>query len=392
MSLPKIALITPMAVERPIGGWQMRLRQLSEVLGRVAPGRVATWDMGAAAPTDTSWLPDCASVCPDNDPAAGLRRAWDRRPVWIRPSLIGQERRLLAWLDHVRPTHAVVVHPHGTPLLPHLRARGIRTFVDCHNVESDLARDLVAIAGSPAERAQAWIRWRLIVDRERRHFPLADELWVPSEGDLDRTRSLVSGGVRVRCVPNAIDVGAYEPCEPTTSHDAAFPADFIYPPNVVAAARCVADVWPSVTARVHDARLLLLGRDTDGAAARLARPPEVVATGEVPDTRPFLCAAGVVLVPILQGSGTRFKIIEALALGRPVVTTPLGCAGLAVRDGEHLFVRELEDFAPAIVTCLEDPEHGRRMGEAGRRLVATAYSWERTTEELSAALLTASTG
>ena len=102
---------------------------------------------------------------------------------------------------------------------------------------------------------------------------------------------------------------------------------------------------------------------------------DVLATGLVPDTQPYFRAAGVVAVPILQGSGTRFKILEALALGRPVVTTPLGTEGLAVRDGEHLLIRELNDFPEAIISLLSDPSRGRELGRSGRQLVETEYSW-----------------
>jgi glycosyltransferase involved in cell wall biosynthesis len=102
----------------------------------------------------------------------------------------------------------------------------------------------------------------------------------------------------------------------------------------------------------------------------------VITTGEVPDVRASLRDAGVVVVPVLHGSGTRFKILEALALARPVVSTPLGAEGLDIRDGEHLLIREIDQFPEAIIRLLRDPELGRRLGQAGRCVVEEQYSWE----------------
>src|SRR6185437_14800217 len=116
-------------------------------------------------------------------------------------------------------------------------------------------------------------------------------------------------------------------------------------------------VLPIVQREIRDARLVLLGRDPDEAAKRLERHPDVVATGEVPDTRPYLQRAGVVVVPILNGSGTRYKILEALALGLPVVSTPLGAEGLDVHDGEHLLIRNIDEFSDAILSILREPDH-----------------------------------
>ena len=90
---------------------------------------------------------------------------------------------------------------------------------------------------------------------------------------------------------------------------------------------------PIVREAVPDARLILAGSDPFGLAQRLTRPPQVVATGEISDMRPEFARAAVVVVPVLNGGGTRFKILEALALQRPVISTPRGCEGLLVQAG-----------------------------------------------------------
>jgi glycosyltransferase involved in cell wall biosynthesis len=99
--------------------------------------------------------------------------------------------------------------------------------------------------------------------------------------------------------------------------------------------------------------------------------------------RPYLSSAEVAVVPLLIGSGTRLKILEALAMRRAVVSTSIGCEGLSVVPGEHLVVADQpEAFAQAVVTLMNEPELRKKFGNAGRELVEAAYSWERCGTQL----------
>ena len=101
------------------------------------------------------------------------------------------------------------------------------------------------------------------------------------------------------------------------------------------------------------------------------------ATGEVPDIRPYLRRAAVVVVPIRMGSGTRLKVVEGLALGKALVSTTVGHEGVEVRDGEHLLIGDTaEAFAKRIGELFDDPALGERLGRAGRELMEREYSWE----------------
>jgi polysaccharide biosynthesis protein PslH len=99
-------------------------------------------------------------------------------------------------------------------------------------------------------------------------------------------------------------------------------------------------------------------------------------TGAVPDVRPFLAEAAVVVAPLRMGGGTRVKILEAMAMGRPIVSTSVGCEGLDVRDSQHLLIADTShDMADKIVGLLCDQTRGEALGWEGRRLVETAYDW-----------------
>jgi glycosyltransferase involved in cell wall biosynthesis len=110
-------------------------------------------------------------------------------------------------------------------------------------------------------------------------------------------------------------------------------------------------------------------------------------TGEVEDVRPYVRDAAVYIVPLRVGGGTRLKIFEAMAMGKAVVSTSIGAEGLPVRDGENILLAdEGGDFARKIVNLLRDPATRNRLGQAGRRLVESEYSWSSVAERFDSIL------
>lgn len=155
-----------------------------------------------------------------------------------------------------------------------------------------------------------------------------------------------------------------------------------YRPNVDAVNFLVDEVLPLVRSERPDVGLAVVGRGSAGALDDLRRRG-VEATGEVPDVRPWLARAEVVVVPIRTGSGTRLKVVEGLAMGKPMVSTTVGCEGVDVRDGEHLLIGDsAQDFAKNVLRLLEEPELGGQLGRAGRELMEREYSWKRAGELL----------
>lgn len=398
----KIALITPQYVHKPTIGFQLRLYQIQMILERIAPGRVIIWSTRqATAINRNNPLPAEPSIDlqPDSlsrkaqstlrDIAALALHAWP----WFTVRMLGpQTEPLLAWIDREHPTHAVVDHPDGTELVPTLTQRGIKVFINCHNVDSDLTRQMIKLVGSTSEQFAWLLRWRTIKRKEKLFFPLATEVWVPSEIDVKRQYNVSSKRAQIRAVPNALDMRCYAPRPDNGSHDIVLAGDFGYAPNMVGARILRDQVLPVVRQAVPDARLILVGRDRYGLARALQHDPDVIVTGEVPDTQPYLRGAGVIAVPILQGGGTRYKILEALALALPVVSTPLGAEGLDVQDGEHLLMRDIDQFAEAIVSILLSPALGRELGRKGRQLVETKYSWEVVEKIMRMSLMPSSDG
>ncbi|MGH8002274.1 MAG: glycosyltransferase family 4 protein, partial [Brasilonema sp.] len=106
--------------------------------------------------------------------------------------------------------------------------------------------------------------------------------------------------------------------------------------------------------------------------------PGIIVTGRVPDMRPYLADASVIVVPLLQGGGTRFKILEAFAAGCPVVSTAKGAEGLKVVDGEHLLIRnEVTELVEGVSQIWSEPSLGKRLAGSAYELVKAEYDWER---------------
>ncbi|HEX4714858.1 MAG TPA: glycosyltransferase family 4 protein, partial [Ktedonobacteraceae bacterium] len=145
--------------------------------------------------------------------------------------------------------------------------------------------------------------------------------------------------------------------------------------------------WPLIRARIPSATWQIVGKNPMPEVLQLANVPGVTVTGEVSDTRLYLATASVAIAPLRIGSGTRLKILEAFAMQKAVVSSSIGCEGLAVEAGQHLLVADQpEAFAEAVIALLQQPEKRRELGRAGRALVETAYSWEQCGKHLLQAI------
>ena len=167
-----------------------------------------------------------------------------------------------------------------------------------------------------------------------------------------------------------------------------FPAQFSYPPNAVAAVWLARELLPLLEQRFADAEIVLAGGQPTQEMIELASAARTITlTGPVPDIRPHLAAAAAMAVPLFQGGGTRFKVLEAFASGLPVVSTAKAVEGLAVQPDEHFLQAEApRGFADALERLWTDPRESARIVQAGLRLVRERYSWEAAAREMKAGL------
>jgi glycosyltransferase involved in cell wall biosynthesis len=178
-------------------------------------------------------------------------------------------------------------------------------------------------------------------------------------------------------VMNSVDTGYFRPSGAQTDPDElVFTGLMRYRPNVDAVCHFVRSTLPLIQRVRPNTRLTIVGAGPSPEVLRLAGP-DVRVTGSVPDVRPFLARAAVVVVPIRAGGGTRFKIAEGLAMGKAVVSTTIGAEGIGVRHGEHLLLADdPAAFAEEVVRALEDRTLAQLLGAAGRRFAERHLSWD----------------
>jgi len=141
-------------------------------------------------------------------------------------------------------------------------------------------------------------------------------------------------------------------------------------------------VMPRLLRLKPSAKFVVVGQGAPDSLLRLA-DANVEFTGAVPDVRPYVARAAVVIAPLRVGSGTRLKILEALAMGKPVVTTTIGCEGLSVVNGEHLMVADdPQSFAETVARLMSDRKLATELGRSGRALIERDYSWSVVVQQL----------
>jgi glycosyltransferase involved in cell wall biosynthesis len=259
-----------------------------------------------------------------------------------------------------------------------LRAHAERLILNLHNVESALARTHAA-----ATRGLASLAFRRFAKAyaalETQWLPKFDTVLVTSEADRARVCHPHTV-VYPNALPHACRNGGYE------SHCLVFSGNLAYHPNVEAVRWFHKTVWPRILARIPDLTWRLVGRNPHAVEAIIKGDRSVHVTGAVDDSLEEIRQAKLCVVPIISGSGTRFKILEAWAAGRAVVSTALGAEGLDARPGKHLLIANSPAaFSGTVLAALESLELRRTLGSAGRALYEQNYTWPQAWKALERA-------
>ena len=281
-------------------------------------------------------------------------------------------------------TSCDVVQIEGTVLGGLSVPSAVGVILDEHNIDYEVFERMCEGERSLIRRMYNHWEYKRVRRFEQQCWTRVDGCIVTSEREEPIVQS-IAPNIATAVVPNAVDLKYFLP-----SRDAVEPNSVVfngtlgYRPNIDAAYHLADEVWPLVLERCPDAKLTIVGRASDADRRRLTRPG-VVVTGEVSDIRPYLQHAAVVAVPVRMGGGTRLKVVEGLAMGKAMVSTTVGCEGVAVRDGEHLLIGDgAAEFAARILECFANPKLRDRLGAAGRRLTEEEYSWDLAGERLDA--------
>ena len=217
----------------------------------------------------------------------------------------------------------------------------VRTILNHHNVESHLMARRSRIERNVLKRAYYTMEARKLRTYEARCCGDFDVNFAVSDSD----RALLSEAIpadRIAVIPNGVDVDYFtpEPCEPA-ERSLVFVGGMNWYPNRDAVLHLRREIWPMLTREIPDISLTIVGAQPPEEVTALAREDgRVRITGFVDDVRPYLRRAMIYVCPMRDGGGTRLKILDALAMGKPIVSTTLGCEGISVEPGKHVLLAD----------------------------------------------------
>jgi len=260
---------------------------------------------------------------------------------------------------------------------------------DDHNAEYVLQRSAFR---SDVRRPARWhaalysfVQWQKLARYERGVMRAHDAVAAVSQTDA-RALQLLAPGLAVHVVPNGVDTDEFAPAlagvlgqvagAALAAADLVFTGKMDYRPNVDAVLWFADEILPRVRAEVPAARFVVVGQQPHARLAPLAAREGVLLTGRVADVKPYIAAAAVYVAPLRMGGGTRLKVLQAMSLAKPIVSTTLGCDGLSIRHGREALLADTPgDFAAAVVRLLREPALGRTLGAQARALAVAQYDW-----------------
>ncbi len=304
--------------------------------------------------------------------AAAVRQTMEREAyevVWVH--YLSSVRFLEGWWEKLDPK----------PLL----------VLDQHNLYSTFWESFIRRSGNPL------IRWFGTLEKiksqalQSRWFPRFDLIAAVSQQDLEDSRSYLSEGeADFHLAPNGVDLDYFSPRRDkstNTKPGVIFTGSMDATMNQQAVFWFRNQVWETIKNQLPDCQYMIVGRNPSPSVIQLTKEEDIMVTGTVPDVREYFDRADAAVIPIHLGGGTKLKILEALAMEVPVVSTTGGARGVAVQNGVHCWLADAPDqFAARVIEVLREPRQSREMARAGRQLVEERYSWNSILSSLETAL------
>ena len=388
----RILLLTPSLPYPPIWGFGIRVYQLVRELSRRHQVTLLTY--GREGETPAAEAENIAALCavgaavhvvPPACPPGGKRaaqalsllspRSYQTSALWSS-AMQDAVTRLLAG------SAFDLIQVESSQMAGFEFGGQVPLVLDEHNLEYELLHRLYQGERAPGRRLYNWAEYVKFRREEQGCWRRADACLLTSRREREILRGLLPDKPAA-VVPNGVDIEFYRPSESPIEPDSlVFTGLMSYRPNIDGVVYFVEEVLP----RIHQVRpsvsLTVVGAGAGAEVERLAGP-HVRVTGAVPDTREYFMRAAVAVVPLRMGSGTRLKVLEGLAMGKPLVSTSVGCEGIHVKDGEHLLIADdPQALADAVLRALTDAPLAAALGRQGRALVEREYGWTAITAQL----------
>lgn len=286
--------------------------------------------------------------------------------------------------EQARDADVVHLHALQTSFLAAEDDLAAPTVVRFNNVKYEIYRQFARYTDNPAKAAYAYLQY-LKTRRYERSVPDATDLTLTITA-MDRERVTTPGTTgRIEVLPAGVDPAEFDLLDhDPDSRVVTFFGSMDYHPNDDAVRWFVRKVLPTIRDRQPDVTFEVVGKDPSPALRSLAEERDVRVTGFVDDLGDHVARAAVVVLPIRVGTGIRMKALHAMAMGKPLVSTPLGTQGIAVSSGHHASIAESADeFAESVLELLADPQRQQEYRRNARALVEREHDWPTITRQLT---------
>ena len=310
----------------------------------------------------------------------------ERRNNTLLPEKINQvfSGRLVKRLQKIKTVFDVAMFEriYAAVYKPYVKARYY--ILDEHNIESDILRQYAGFDNSQTEIAchQAELMERFEVG----NWPLFELRTVVSEQDRKEMQPRCNAGILV--VENGVDSANIQPVKYNNSNTILFMGHLAYKPNIEAIKYLVSEIMPELHRAVPGLRLCIAGTTPTEEILALKKFDYIEIEADPVDMARMAERCCAAIVPLFLGGGTRIKILEAMAMGLPVISTTMGCEGLAVKNREHLLVCDTPgEFVDAVQEIKSSSHFRNELRKNGRYLVKTRYGWENIFRQYETVLL-----
>lgn len=379
----------------PDRGDKIRSYHMLHALREIGPVHVGCFaddarDMGFAADMATLTASQCVLMRQRSRAVAGVNGLLKRQPMLVAMYESVAMHRWAREMLATRPIRAIVAYSaqmaHFVPCdLP----EGVRFIMDF--VDFDSAK--YAAYGAGQGGVMGWVNrreGRVLLEFERETARRADVSLFVSRAEANMFRKAAQlPCADIRALDNGVDLDFFNPAadfgtiEKPGAPLIVFTGQMDYRPNIEAVASFAREAFPAVRAAHKSATFAIVGRNPAPEVLALADLSGVVVTGAVPDVRGWLAAADVVVAPLRIARGIQNKVLEAMAMRRPVVASMQAAEGIEAQGGTHLIiVNTPAEEAGAVLRLLTGPGHAEVLGEAARRQVEQRYDWAATLRPL----------
>jgi len=250
-----------------------------------------------------------------------------------------------------------------------------------HNVEYKIWEGLASEEKNPIKKIYLNILVKQLQKFEQKAINLCDGIITFTRNDLDQLK-LMGCNVALAHIPFGIDISKYTPAPPTDKNSLFYIGALDWQPNLQGLEWFLKEVWPKVNFALPDVTLHIAGRNMP-SHMKDSKFSNVVFHGEVEDAYLFMSKYAIMISPLLAGSGVRIKIIEGMALAKPVITTKVGIEGIECNYGKDVIVaNNAEEFVKSVVYCIQNPDFTKQVADDGRNFVQTRHDIQQIIKDL----------